>query len=283
MPVPYSEAVDDACAQAADKAATLKNPLRYGALAMLAGAYVGVAVVLMISVAAPLAAAANPATKLVQGLVFGIALTLVLFAGADLFTGNNMVMLIGWLKGGVSGTAAIAVNVASLIGNFVGSIAFAGIVHASGVLDAVSAPGKPAPGDAFVLKLVTGKMAATDGQLFWRAVLCNMLVCVGLWMATRTRSDGAKMFALFWVLLAFIASGFEHSVANMTIFALAIYHGDAGWGDLFHNLLLTVPGNVVGGALIVGLPYAFAARRKQAAEPAPAPSATAGSQEPALV
>ena len=280
MPIPYTEAVDDACSQAADKAATLRSPLRYGALAMLAGAYIGLAVVLLASVAGPLAASGNPATKLVQGAVFGIALTLVVFAGSELFTGNNMTMLIGWLKGGVSGASALLVNVASLVGNFVGAVVFAAVVHWSGVLAVAAAPGKPAPGDALILKLVTGKMAATDSQLFWRAVLCNMLVCLGIWMATRTRSDGAKLAVLFWALLAFVASGFEHSVANMTIFALAIYNGDAGWGDLFHNLLLTVPGNVVGGALVVGLPYAFSARAKAKATstPAPAPS----SSEPAL-
>ncbi|MDT4914464.1 MAG: nitrite transporter [Pseudonocardiales bacterium] len=274
MPIPYSDAIEDACAQAADKATTVRSPLRYGALAALAGAYVGVAVVLLASVAGPLAAAGSPATKLVQGAVFGIALTLVVFAGAELFTGNNMVMLIGWLRGGVGGAAALLVNVASLVGNFVGSVAFAAVVHWSGVLD-TAPPGKPAAGDAMITTLVTNKMHATDGQLFWRAVLCNALVCLGLWMATRTRSDGAKLTVLFWALLAFIASGFEHSVANMTIFSLAIFNHAADWSDLGHNLLLTVPGNIVGGALVVGLPYAFSAKSGRAEGPAaPSPAVT---------
>lgn len=281
MPISYEEAVEDACVQARDKAETLRSPLRYAAFAALAGAYVGVAVVLLASTAGPLAASANPATKLVAGAVFGVALTLVVFAGADLFTGNNMVMLIGWLKGGVSGPAALIVNVATLAGNFVGSVAFAGIVHASGVL-ATHAPDKPAPGNGMIASLVAGKIALTDGQLFWRAVLCNMLVCLGLWMATRTRSDGAKAAVLFWVLLAFIASGFEHSVANMTIFSLAIFNNDASWGDLGHNLLLTVPGNVVGGALVVGLPYAFAAKKRFVAV-APAPASTPATEPAAAI
>jgi nitrite transporter NirC len=279
MPIPYSEAIDDVCAQAVDKAETVRSPLRYGALAALAGAYVGVAVVLLASVAGPLAAATSPATKLVQGAVFGIALTLVVFAGAELFTGNNMVMLIGWLRGGVSGGAALLVNLASLVGNFVGSVALAAVVHWSGVLD-TAPPGKKPAGDAMITTLVTNKMHATDGQLFWRALLCNALVCLGLWMATRTRSDGAKLAVLFWALLAFIASGFEHSVANMTIFSLAIFNNAADWSDLGHNLLLTVPGNIVGGALVVGLPYAFSARPKRPAPSAVKPS-PAGVREPA--
>jgi nitrite transporter len=273
MPIPFTEAVEDACTQATDKATTLRSPLRYGVQAVLAGAYVGVAVVLLASVGGPLVASGNAAAKLVEGAVFGVALTLVVFAGAELFTSNNMTMLIGWLRGGVSATAAVAVNVASLVGNFVGAIAFAGLVHESGALG-VHAPGKPAAGNALIKSLVAGKEAATDGQLFWRAVLCNMLVCLGIWMATRTRSDGAKLAVLWWALLAFVASGFEHSIANMTIFALAIYNGDAGWGDLFHNLLFTVPGNLVGGAVIVGLPYAFSVRKaRPGSRPSPVPVA----------
>lgn len=269
MPVPIQEAVDEASAQAEVKVALVKSPVRYTLQAMLAGAYVGVAVVLLASVAGPLAAGASPATKLVQGAVFGIALTLVVFAGAELFTGNNMTMLIGWLRGGVRGRDALLVNVASLAGNFVGSVLFAGMVHATGVLDAVAKKGGKPASDGLIKTLVTNKMHATDGQLFWRAVLCNMLVCLGLWMAMRTKSDAAKLIVLFWALLAFIASGFEHSVANMTVFSLAIMHGDAGWGDLFHNLLFTVPGNIVGGALLVALPYAFGgpARRADTAGP----------------
>ncbi|MFN2562827.1 MAG: formate/nitrite transporter family protein [Jatrophihabitans sp.] len=279
MPIPCSDAIDDVCAQAVDKAETVRSPLRYSALAALAGAYVGIAVVLLASVAGPLAAATSPATKLVQGAVFGIALTLVVFAGAELFTGNNMVMLIGWLRGGVSAGAALMVNLASLVGNFVGSVALAAVVHSSGVLD-TAPPGEKPAGEGMITTLVTNKMHATDGQLFWRALLCNALVCLGLWMAIRTRSDGAKLAVLFWALLAFIASGFEHSVANMTIFSLAIFNNAANWSDLAHNLLLTVPGNVVGGALVVGLPYAFSARPKRPVPAAVKPS-PAGVREPA--
>jgi nitrite transporter NirC len=266
MPVTYSEAVDDATAQARDKATLLQSPLRYLAQAMLAGVYVGVAVVLMVSVAGPLAATSSPATKLVQGAVFGIALTLVVFAGAELFTSNNMTMTIGWLRGRVSPAQAVAVNIASLIGNFAGSLLFAVAVHAAGVLN-ITAKGKPPAGAGLLATITAGKIAATDGQLFWRAVLCNMLVCLGIWMAMRTKSDGAKLAVLFWVLMAFIASGFEHSVANMTIFSLAIMQHSATWGDLGHNLLFTIPGNLVGGALLVALPYAFAAARTVEAEP----------------
>lgn len=88
-------------------------------------------------------------------------------------------------------------------------------------------------------------------------MLCNALVCLGLWMAARTKSDTAKLVVVWWALLAFIASGFEHSVANMTTFSIAALQGSGDWSMLGRNLLWTVPGNLVGGALLVGAGYAW--------------------------
>jgi nitrite transporter NirC len=81
-----------------------------------------------------------------------------------------------------------------------------------------------------------------------------------LWMAARTRSDAAKLVVLWWALLAFVASGFEHSIANATVFALGVFEGSATWSMLARNLAWTVPGNLVGGGLLVGLAYAWMGR-----------------------
>lgn len=250
MPIPIAAAVAESADQAVTKARDATSPARYLTSAMLAGGYVGVAVVLLATAAGPLAASGSAATKLVAGAVFGVALTLVVFAGAELFTSNVMVMLTGVLSKRVRVRDLLVVNVGSLIGNFVGSVAFAAIVHASGALSAGAKKGSPAPAAAMISSLVKGKVAASDGQLFWRAVLCNLLVCLAIWMATRTKSETAKLVVLFWGLLAFIASGFEHSIANMTIFSLAVFQHAASWSDLGHNLAFTVPGNFVGGALV---------------------------------
>jgi nitrite transporter NirC len=261
MPIPITDAVDEAGSSARAKADQAKDLPRYGLASMLAGAYVGVAIVLLVSVSAPLVAGGSPFTKLVQGAVFGIALTLVVFAGAELFTGNTMTMLQGLVRRQVQIVDLVVVWIASLIGNFIGSIAFAAAVHGAGVLDIGAAPGKVAPGRALLESMVQGKDAASGGQLFWRAVLCNALVCLGLWMAARTRSDAAKAVVLGWALLAFIASGFEHSIANMTTFSLAAMEGSGTWGMLGRNLMWTIPGNIVGGAVIVGGAYAWLGSR----------------------
>ena len=268
MPIPISDAVDEGAAQAVAKADAARNVPRYFVASALAGAYVGVAVVLLACTAGPLATAQSPATKLVAGSVFGVALTLVVFAGAELFTGNVMVMLNGLFSRRVRMRDVLLVNAGSLLGNFAGAVAFAAAVNASGALNAGAKPGAPAPAASMIATITQAKMSATGGQLFWRAVLCNMLVCLAIWMAARTTSDGAKLGVLFWGLLAFVASGFEHSVANMTIFTLAILQGTAHWADLGHNLLYTIPGNIVGGGLLVAAPYAWIGRKATAAYPA---------------
>lgn len=111
-------------------------------------------------------------------------------------------------------------------------------------------------------KLATTKDAVAGPQLFWRAVLCNALVCLALWMAARTKSDAAKLVVLWWALLAFIASGFEHSIANATLFSLAAFDGSIEWTGLWRNLAWTVPGNIVGGGVVVGLGYAWLGGRR---------------------
>lgn len=270
MPIPIPAATTDAEALAVTKARSVKDLPRYLASSALAGAYVGIAVVLLISVSAPLVAAASPMAKLVQGAVFGVALVLVVFAGAELFTGNAMVMVQGLRARTVKGRELAAVWTASLVGNLLGSLGFAVIVHGGGTLTG--------PGESLVGAMVAAKSAATGPQLFWRAVLCNLLVCLALWMAGRTQSDGAKIAVLWFALLAFIGSGFEHCVANMTLFALGVLQDTATWGDLAANLAWTVPGNVVGGGLVVGFGYSWLAGQRRITDAAPAEAAA----EPAV-
>ena len=279
MPIPIPDALEESANLARTKAVQVRRLPRYAVASALAGAYVGVAVVVLVSVAAPLAAAGSSATRLVQAAVFGVALTLVVFAGAELFTGNVMYMLQGLQARTVRTVDLVVVWVASLLGNLVGSIGFAAMVNAGGTLAGGANGGKPGPGEALVASIVDAKNSATGTQLFWRSVLCNMLVCLALWMAGRTKSDAAKLVVLWWALLAFIASGFEHSVANMTTFGLGVFGGSASWSDLWRNLAFTVPGNVVGGGLLVGLVYGWVGRPEHpvtiAPEPIPEPAVDA--------
>jgi nitrite transporter NirC len=266
VPSSVPATVDEHAEAAVAKARAARSIGRYLVSSAMAGAYVGLAVVLLIAVSAPLVAVGNPAAKLVQAAVFGLALTLVVFAGAELFTGNAMVMLQGLLKRTTSAGDLARVWVLSLVGNLLGSVAIAALVHAGGTL-ATAKPGAPAAGLALLKSSIAGKNAASGGQLFARAVLCNMLVCLALWMAARATSDGAKLAVLWWGLLAFIGAGFEHSIANMTLFSLGIFNHSASVSDLARNLAWTVPGNIVGGGLLVGIAYWYVASPSRAVLP----------------
>ena len=271
MPLTVPEALDSQESAAVSKAALVKTSLpRYLVLATLAGAYVGVAIALLLATAAAFIDTKNPGANLVKGAVFGIALTLVVFAGAELFTGVVPTMLQGLVARKTSITDLVVVWVAAFFGNLVGSLAFAATVNASGVF--TSGPVDPVTHKTVyftaLATMIKGKVGLAGGQLFWRAVLCNFLVCLGLWMASRANTDGAKLVVLWWALLAFIATGFEHSVANMTVFGLGIFaHVPlATAGHMTTNLLWVTLGNVVGGGLLVGLAYSYAGREPKPTE-----------------
>ncbi|HEY2220732.1 formate/nitrite transporter family protein [Actinomycetospora sp.] len=269
MPIPVPEAIDEQAEVAAGKTRASRSPGAYLVSAALAGAYIGVAVCLMLAAAGPLNAADSPFTKLVQGLVFGIALTLVVFAGGELTTGNMMTMVIGLFDRAkrTGPGAVVAVILFSFLGNLVGGLVFSLLIEASGVLK-IANPGQQPAMLAFLASTAKSKATEGVGTMFFRGVLCNVLVCLGVWMAARTRSDGAKLVVLFWALLAFITTGFDHVVANMTILALGLFSGLPGVtvGTFAWNMLWVGLGNLVGGALL-GAAYGYVSRGERPAEP----------------
>lgn len=250
------ETIETVIGSARTKADLLaKSPLQYLVLAALAGAYIGFGIILILSIGAPLAAAGSPAVKVVMGASFGVALALVIFAGSELFTGNNMVMAIGSLAGQVSWARTLAVWAASWAGNLVGSLLLALAAVGTGLV------GK-APFKDFLASAALAKMNAPFGELFYRGLLCNVLVCLAVWTALRAKDDMAKLALIFWCLFAFIGAGFEHSVANMTLLGMSLlgpHDARLGWGGFVHNLIPVTLGNIVGGAVVIGASYYFVA------------------------
>jgi nitrite transporter len=278
IPAALTESAD----LAVKKARLVRSPARYLVSAMLAGIYIGVGEILLLSVAGPLEAGHSGAVKLLEGAVFPVALLLVLFAGADLFTSQCMTMTFGVLSRRTSWADLARIWVMSLLGNLAGAVVFALFIGVAGTL-------KSAPTSSLLSALLAAKEAESGGQLFARAVLCNMLVCLAVWMFTRASGDGAKASMVWWPVFAFVASGFEHSIANMSLFSLGIVNGQADVADLARNLVFTVPGNIVGGAVLVAAAYWFAndggrtAADKTSAEPAVPAAADSTPRTPTAV
>ncbi|MFT5486127.1 MAG: nitrite transporter NirC [Paracoccaceae bacterium] len=236
-----------------------ENPAGFWIGSMMAGAYVGIGILLIFSVGQNV----DPSIRsLVMGCSFGIALTLVVFAGSELFTGYAMYMTHGVLSGVTTLGDLVRCWSVTWLGNLTGCIALAILFVAGGGGDVLG------HGDALLHAVVAKKMNAPAVELVARAMLCNWLVCLALWMSARTKSDAAKCIFIFWCLFAFIASGFEHSVANMTIFSVALLSdhpetvsiSGAAW-----NLLWVTIGNILSGAGIMGLGYWIVAGRPRQA------------------
>lgn len=260
----YNADVQRMVEASAKKVAYLEgSPLGYAILAALAGVYLGFGITLIFSVGAPFAAEGSAALKLVMGVSFGIALTLVVFAGSELFTGNNMVGVIGALAGQITWSQVGMLFAWSLIGNLLGSLAVAWMVVQSGVVSA-------APQAALIQKVVGIKMSLPAWELFLRGILCNWLVCLAVWTASRTTSDTAKILLIFWCLFAFIGSGFEHSIANQSLLGLGLFlphEAGVSWAGFAWNQTWVILGNIVGGGVFVGGLYWLASPVKQAAVP----------------
>jgi nitrite transporter NirC len=254
------DTIDHFANSAATKVESLKrNPLGFFIGSMMAGAYVGFGIILIFIVGS----AAEPAyQKLVMGATFGIALTLVVFAGSELFTGHTMYMPLGWLRRKTSGMDLAAVWLFVWIGNLVGSAGLATLFVLGGAAGMVS------DSSSFLNQVTSAKMNAPIIELLARGILCNWLVCLALWMSGRTTNDAAKCIVIFWCLLAFIASGFEHSVANMTLFSislLGVHPETVSLSGMVYNLFWVTLGNLFAGSLFMALGYWLYFRTKGAA------------------
>ncbi len=228
-----------------------KSPVGYTILSALAGIYLGFGITLIFSVGGPIAAAGGGGyLKLIMGVSFGIALSLVIFAGSELFTGNNMIFAISRLAKRVGIGPIVMLFTMCFIGNFIGSAFLGWLVVEGGSLTEAS--------QALVLKVAAMKMGLGAKEAFLRGILCNWLVCLAVWISLRTQSETAKLIMIFWCLFAFIGSGFEHSIANQSLMSMAMFlpHGaEISLAGFIHNQVFVTLGNLIGGGAFVGLVY----------------------------
>jgi len=218
-------------------------------LGLLAGAFIGLGAMMFTLVAAD-ATLGFAAQRLLGGLAFSLGLILVVVAGAELFTGNNLLAM-AWADGRVSTAQVLRNWVVVGTANFVGAFGLALLVWWSGHLglnDGALA--------RTALRIAEAKAALPAGEAFFRGVLCNVLVCMAVWMTLAGRSVTDKVLVIVFPITAFVAAGFEHSIANMYFFPLAMLAGGAvGVGDMLANLAPVIAGNLVGGSVLVALVY----------------------------
>jgi nitrite transporter NirC len=248
----YSAAIETLTEQAVVKLTEQKRSLvSHFVRSMAAGMYVGAAIVLIFTIGGLLSKAAPGTERILMGVCFGGALTIVIFAGSELFTGSNLILTLGVLHR-KSTLSDLASNwVWTWIGNLAGSMLVAWAVITAGLFD-------DDPIKGFTLKLVEKKMNLAPMALFLRAILANWFVCLGVWMAARIKSETAKVLMIWWCMFTFITSGYEHSIANMCglYLGLLLPHPEAiSWGGYWYNLGVATAGNIVGGAVFVGMLY----------------------------
>lgn len=261
-----SEALDYQTHAARTKTDLARRPGVYLVNTMLAGIYIGLGVVIMATAGGPLADAGSGFTPLVQGLVFGVALTIVVVAGGELATSAMMVFTQGALRGTISWARAGVTLLACLAGNLLGAIVLAAILHLSGAM------GPATPAGRMIASMVEHKAAETNVNLFFRGVMCNLMVCLAIWCAGRLQNEVAKVIVIFACVMVFITSGFDHVVANMTTFSLGLMDGvpHASVAEFARNVLFVGLGNLAGGGLLVGAAnYVAASPAPVVAVPAP--------------
>lgn len=237
----FEETLKKLAGAAATKAGLAqKSVAKYLIASLLAGLYVGLGIFLIMSVGGA-AGELGPVKKILMGASFGVALSLVVMAGSELFTGNNLIMTAGLCAKSARGGDVGKVWILSYLGNLIGSILVGALFVGAGL-------GKGETGQ-FLLGVAAGKIAAPAMALFFKGVLCNILVCLAVLCAVRMQSESGKLIMIFWCLFAFITSGYEHSIANMSIFTAAILTGGDGISiaGAWYNLLWVTLGNMVGG------------------------------------
>ncbi len=234
-------------------------------LSILAGCYIALGGILsvMVGFGFPEITAANPAMqRLLSGVMFPIGLILVVVLGAELFTGNNALLVPGFMRGDF-GIAEVAKNWTIVyVGNFIGAFGFAWLlVYYAGLTT-------PEPWHGAIIRVAEAKVSMSWMTVFVKGIGANWCVCLAVWLALAGHSLIEKMAACWLPVMAFVALGYEHCIANMFFIPLGMLEGAdvSVWSFVWDNLVPATVGNIAGGALFVGCVHAMLHLRKKSDE-----------------
>lgn len=234
-------------------------------LGIAAGAFIAFGAFAAITIASgwPDPWAASGLNKAAMGMVFTVGLILVVLTGAELFTGNNMFLMMSVLENQSTWGQLLRNWGIVYVSNFAGALLLVALVSCGGFFadgTTVTAMGAKA------LAIGEAKVGLSFSAAFCRAIACNWLVCLAVWLASAAKDVVGKIFGCFFPIMAFVLSGFEHSVANMFFIpaAMTIPGNTITFSELFLNNLLPVTlGNIIGGAIFVGFLFWLAYLRPQ--------------------
>ena len=228
-------------------------------LGIVAGGFIGLGAMYYVVVASD-STLGFAASRVLGGLVFSLGLILVVVAGAELFTGNNLLVM-AWADGRIRTAELLRNWIVVYLSNEVGAMGLALIVYWSG-----HAQMNGGAIGATYIRIALAKTSMPFAEAFFKGVLCNLLVCLAVWLAMAGRSVTDKVLAIVFPISAFVAAGFEHSVANIYLIPLGIFINDGAmpglnWGGIAANLLPVTLGNIAGGSVLVALVYFVIYRR----------------------
>ncbi|MCM1077612.1 MAG: formate/nitrite transporter family protein [Bacteroides sp.] len=251
------EITEAAAGAGAAKAKLTVNSLpRLMVASCLAGAYIALGGILSLIVGYgfPEITASNPSMqKLLSGCMFPIGLILVVILGAELFTGNNALLIPSYMKGSHNFATVIRNWVLVYVGNFIGAVTFTYIlVYACGLTTAD-------PYHSAIIGIAKAKVSMTWLTVFMKGIGANWCVCLAVWLALSGKTLFEKALGCWLPVMAFVALGYEHSIANMFFIPLGMMEGaEVGIGEaITANLIPATLGNIVGGALLVGAVNAY--------------------------
>lgn len=223
------------------------HPGGFWVSSMWAGAAVGLGMILLCIIGAIGTKNNTPFSNLIMAFAFSVALSLVVTFGVELFTGNMFVMTVGTLDRKGSWLQVSKMLTANYLGNFLGSILLAVLYYYSGLAGTITSE--------FILQVAMAKTSHSFMVLLIKGIMCNVMVCLAVVICTKLKSETAKLIMIFWCIFTFVLCGFEHSIANMTLFSLSTLLGqtsEVSITAMASNLIPVTIGNIIGGGLVVG-------------------------------
>jgi nitrite transporter NirC len=226
-----------------------EDPLRYMLRAV--GAGMGLTLVVFVFWTLKQNLHETPAGPIIASGFFGVGLVIIVFTNTELFTSNNMYLAVSSAEGRTTWKQAALLWISCYFGNLAGALLFTLLLIGAGSLGQL-------PPDHALFEGALQKAHQTAGVIFFKGILANWIVCLAVRTALRCKDEVAKILVLILIVFIFVYLGFEHSIANMGTFSMAILGGGAlTMGQALHNLLYSTAGNILGGALLVGLPFTY--------------------------